>query len=94
MKPLLRFAPFLLLLVAGGEVLAQARPVAAPPLGTVCTRPTLNGTGMVKLDLCGRRYCGSQTWSEPFEMRPLDKKRVPCTFKLVNDRCLCVSEKT
>jgi hypothetical protein len=65
-----------------------------PPIGSLCETPKRRGQGIIKVDLCGRLYCGSPSWIEPFQKRDYDRKRMPCEFKLVKDICRCVPEGT
>jgi hypothetical protein len=58
----------------------------------MCETPKLKGKGVLKLDLCGRRYCGVPKSHEPFEKREYNHKRMACDFKVVNNICRCVAE--
>ena len=88
------------ILASGQIAMAQNAPKPQLPLkgnpavGTQCTHPNLRGFGVVKVDLCDRTYCGSRRFSEPFEKRPIDPRRFPCTFKVVDSICTCVAEKS
>ncbi len=63
-----------------------------PALGMQCLMPQRSVQGVVKLDLCGRSYCGSPRFQEPFQMRDYDQRRLPCTFRVVANQCRCVPE--
>ena len=92
-------ASLVALIVAGSSASAygqtpKAKQNAAPKTirpGNVCLSNKLTGgAGIVKVDLCGRAYCGSTSVNEPFQKIDYDRKRVPCEFTLVDNRCRCI----
>jgi hypothetical protein len=59
-------------------------------LGESCKRQTDNFEGIVKVDACGRWYCGRIDVNDITVLSPQFAEKMFCTWRLINDKCKCV----
>jgi len=71
-------------------------PIRQPPQGQVvvtvgdpCRTRVERREGVVKMDACGRWYCGRADVKDIIEVRPNIAEVLNCTWRLVGDRCRC-----
>lgn len=57
--------------------------------GDPCDRKTDKARGIVKVDACGRWYCGRADVKDIIELRPRYAEEVGCTWRLEDSRCKC-----
>ena len=61
-------------------------------LGEACQRRTDNHRGVVKVDACGRWYCGRVDVNDITVLNPRFAEDMGCTWQLVEKRCKCVAQ--
>lgn len=59
-------------------------------LGEKCMRRTDKIEGVVKIDACGRWYCGRVDVNDITVLNPRFAKTMGCKWQLVADKCKCV----
>jgi hypothetical protein len=57
--------------------------------GDACDRKTDKARGVVKIDACGRWYCGRADVKDIIEVRPRFAEEAGCTWRLEGTRCKC-----
>jgi hypothetical protein len=76
-----------------GTALSQTRPqqrqLKIIKAGDACDRKTDTARGIVKVDACGRWYCGRADVKDIIEVRPKYAEEVGCTWRLEDNRCKC-----
>jgi hypothetical protein len=81
------------LLFGAALSLAAETPRVGPQdaiLGESCKRQTDNFEGVVKVDACGRWYCGRVDVNDITALSPNFAEKMFCTWRLINDKCKCV----
>lgn len=58
--------------------------------GDACQRRTDDHRGVIKVDACGRWYCGRVDVNDITVLNPRFAEDMQCTWQLVDDRCKCV----
>jgi hypothetical protein len=58
--------------------------------GEACRPPRTDKPGIVKVDACGRWYCGRADVKDLIEVRPHFAAEQKCTWTLKDDVCRCV----
>lgn len=74
------------------ETVKQSRPVGPEGvvLGDPCKRRTDDAEGVVKIDACGRWYCGRVDTNDITVLNPDFARDMQCEWKIVANRCKCV----
>lgn len=67
----------------------QQRQLKLIKAGDACDRKTDTARGIVKVDACGRWYCGRADVKDIIEVRPKYAEDVGCTWRLEDNRCKC-----
>jgi hypothetical protein len=67
----------------------QQRQLKLIKAGDACDRKTDTAQGIVKVDACGRWYCGRADVKDIIEVRPKYAEEVGCTWRLEDSRCKC-----
>jgi hypothetical protein len=67
----------------------QRRQLKLIKAGDACERKTDTSRGIVKVDACGRWYCGRVDVKDIIEVRPRYAEEVGCTWRLEDSRCKC-----
>ena len=67
----------------------QQRQLKLIKAGDACERKTDTARGIVKVDACGRWYCGRANVKDIIEVRPRYAEEVGCTWRLEDSRCKC-----
>ena len=57
--------------------------------GDACPRKTDKAQGIVKVDACGRWYCGRADVKDIIEVRPKFGEEIGCTWRLEGQHCKC-----
>jgi hypothetical protein len=57
--------------------------------GDACPRKTDKAQGVVKVDACGRWYCGRADVEDIIEVRPKFAEEFGCTWRLEGQHCKC-----
>ena len=57
--------------------------------GDACDRKTDTAKGVVKVDACGRWYCGRADVKDIIEVRPKFAEEFGCAWRLEGNRCKC-----
>jgi hypothetical protein len=86
-------ALILLFVVELRPAFAQARTNQAPVIlkaGDPCRSRADPRPGVLKVDACGRWYCGRAEVKDIIEVRPDIAERLGCEWQLVGERCRCV----
>ena len=68
----------------------QARTPLELRVGDACTMRPDSRQGVIKVDACGRLYCGREDVKNIIEVRPNIAAQLGCEWQLVNQRCRCV----
>ena len=82
-----------MLVLGTRSVLAQSQPAPTQTIikvGDECTMRPAARQGIVKIDACGRFYCGRTDVKDIIEVRPKIAAELGCEWQLVNQRCRCV----
>lgn len=58
-------------------------------LGETCTRRTDRFAGVIKVDACGRWYCGRVDINDITVLNPRFAETMKCSWELVDDKCKC-----
>ena len=78
---------------AFGSALSQTQPrqrqLRMIKAGDTCDRKTDKSPGIVKVDACGRWYCGKTAVKDIIEVRPKFAEEFGCTWRLEGERCKC-----
>jgi hypothetical protein len=67
----------------------QQRQLKLIKTGDACDRKTDKAQGVVKVDACGRWYCGRGDAKDIIEVRPKYAQEIGCTWRLEDNRCKC-----
>jgi hypothetical protein len=67
----------------------QQRQLKLIKAGDACDRKTDTARGIVKVDACGRWYCGRADVKDIIEVRPKYAEEVGCAWRLEDNRCKC-----
>jgi hypothetical protein len=67
----------------------QQRQLKLIKTGDACARKTDTARGIVKIDACGRWYCGRADVRDIIEVRPRYAEEAGCTWRLEGSRCKC-----
>lgn len=67
----------------------QQRPLKLIKAGDACARKTDSARGVVKVDACGRWYCGRADAKDIIEERPRLAEELHCTWRLEGEHCRC-----
>lgn len=86
-----------LLLLAASSATAQTIPAQSQGqlgpggrrAGDQCDRRTDHVRGVVKVDACGRWYCGRVDINDITVLNPRFAEDMKCSWKLVGDKCKC-----
>ena len=80
-------------IVVLGTAFSQTRPqqrqLRIIKAGDACDRKTDKARGIVKVDACGRWYCGRVDIKDIIEVRPRYADDVGCTWRLEDNHCRC-----
>jgi hypothetical protein len=82
----------LVLAVAGRPAAAQSGSAPKPTIvkvGDPCKTRTDPRSGVVKIDACGRWYCGRKDVKDIIEVRPNIADVLNCTWRLEGEQCRC-----
>lgn len=82
-----------LLLLSGDSLLAQSRTIQTPTVVTVgdpCRARADPRPGVIKVDACGRWYCGRPEVKDIVELRPNIAEERGCEWQVVGERCRCL----
>lgn len=74
---------------ARSQTQPQQRQLRIIKTGDTCTRRTEKAQGVVKVDACGRWYCGRSDVKDIIEVRPKFAEEFGCTWRLEGERCKC-----
>ena len=91
-QPCLRIVLSLLLAAVGAPAGAQSGPApkaAVVKVGDPCKTRTDPRSGVVKVDACGRWYCGRKDVKDIIEVRPDVADVLHCTWRLEGQQCRC-----
>jgi hypothetical protein len=76
-----------------GTAFSQTRPqqreLRLIKAGDACARKTDRAQGVVKIDACGRWYCGRADVKDIIEVRPRFAQEFHCTWRLDGEHCRC-----
>ncbi len=68
----------------------QSRPPAGMKAGETCKRRTDDNAGVVKVDACGRWYCGRVDINDITVLNPRFAEDMGCKWQLKDNHCRCV----
>jgi hypothetical protein len=83
----------LLLAFGGAPALAQSQTSQTPAIlrvGDPCKSRTDPRPGVIKVDACGRWYCGRAEVKDIIELRPNIAAERGCEWQLDGNRCRCI----
>lgn len=78
-----------LMFLSSGTAAAQSPTPTIVKVGDPCQRRTDTHVGVVKVDACGRWYCGREDIKDIIEVRPDIAEVLNCTWRLEGERCKC-----
>ena len=82
-------AASLMFMLMGGAAAAQSPTPTIVKVGDPCQRRTDTRPGFVKVDACGRWYCGREDIKDIIEVRPNIAEVLNCTWRLEGEHCKC-----